>query len=56
MLETYGGLAAQVVTPIFVDGRLRAILSLHQLRTPRRWTQEEIDLASDAAERVRGLL
>jgi GAF domain-containing protein len=56
MLETYGGLAAQIVTPVFVDGRLRAILSLHQLRTPRQWTQEEIDLATKAAERVRDLL
>ena len=31
MLETYGGLAAQIVTPIFADGRLAAIVSLHQL-------------------------
>jgi GAF domain-containing protein len=56
MLETYGGLAAQIVTPIFVEGRLRAILSLHQLGTPRRWTQVEIDRATEAAERVRSLL
>ncbi len=56
MLERYGGLAAQIVTPILADGRLRAMLSLHQLRTPRRWTREEIDLATQAAERVRELL
>jgi GAF domain-containing protein len=56
MLETYGGLAAQIVTPIAADGRLRAILSVHQLQTPRRWTQEEIDLATEAAEQIAALL
>jgi GAF domain-containing protein len=56
MLKAYGGLAAQIVTPVFVDGRLLAILSLHELRAPRQWTQEEIDLATEAAERVRDLL
>src|ERR671936_1179806 len=40
MLETYGGLAAQIVTPIFVDGGLRAIVSLHQLGAPRAWTED----------------
>jgi GAF domain-containing protein len=56
MLETYGGLAAQIVTPVVADGRVRAILSLHQLHTPRRWTPQEIELATEAAERVRTLL
>jgi GAF domain-containing protein len=56
MLEAYGGLAAQIVTPVLVDGGLRAILSLHQLDTPRRWTQREIALATEAAEQVRKLL
>src|SRR5262249_59102596 len=37
MLDTYGGLAAQIVTPIFVDGRLAAILSLPPLGGPRAW-------------------
>ena len=40
MLDTYGGLAAQVVTPIFEGGRLRAVVSLHQLggiTTSSRW-------------------
>ena len=31
MLETYGGLAAQIVTPIFRADELVAIVSLHQL-------------------------
>lgn len=56
MLATYGGLAAQIVTPIFRDGRLVAIVSLHQLGEPRRWTEGEIELAARTAERVGELL
>jgi GAF domain-containing protein len=52
MLETYGGLAAQIVTPIFREGSLVAIVSLHQLGRTRHWTEEEIATASRAAERV----
>ena len=56
MLVTYGGLRAQIVTPIQVDGRLEAILSLHQLGAPRRWTDDEIAAASAAADQLRELL
>jgi GAF domain-containing protein len=56
MLETYGGLAAQVVTPIHVGGDLAGILSVHQLGTPRRWSAEDIAAATHAAERIGGLL
>ena len=56
MLETYGGLAAQIVTPIFVDGRLSAIVSLHQLGAPREWTEPEIDVCTRAAAALRELL
>lgn len=56
MLETYGGLAAQIVTPVLRDGRLEGILSLHQLGTPRRWTDEEVAATSRTAERVEELL
>jgi GAF domain-containing protein len=56
MLDLYGGLAAQVVTPVFLDGQLAAIVSLHQLGAPRRWTDEEVGLAREAGERVRALL
>ena len=56
MLEAYGGLAAQIVTPVFVGGRLAAILSLHQLGSPRMWTEQEIGLCADAAARVGTLL
>ena len=56
MLETYGGLAAQIVTPIVREGRLVAIVSLHQLGNPRRWTEGEIAAASLTARRVGELL
>jgi GAF domain-containing protein len=56
MLETYGGLAAQIVTPVFRAGRLVAIVSLHQLGSPRRWTSSEISAATRAAGQVARLL
>lgn len=56
MLDAYGGLAAQIVTPVFAAGRLAAIVSLHQLGDPRGWTEEEVALAAAAGERVRALL
>jgi GAF domain-containing protein len=56
MLAAYGGLAAQIVTPVEVAGRLEAIVSVHQLGAARSWTRGEIDAAARAAERVRELL
>ena len=56
MLEAYGGLAAQIVTPVMRAGRLEAILSLHQLGDPRAWTPEEVAAASRAASHVEELL
>ena len=56
MLGVYGGLAAQIVTPVFLDGKLAAIVSLHQLGAPRRWSNEERALAAAAGERVQTLL
>lgn len=56
MLSTYGGLAAQIVTPVLRNGTLEGILSLHQLETPRRWTDDEIAAATRAAEQVEELL
>ena len=56
MRETYGGLAAQIVTPVLTDGRLAAIVSLHQLGSPRRWTADEIEACRAAATRVGELL
>jgi len=56
MRETYGGLAAQIVTPVLADGRVTGIVSLHQLGSPRRWTDEEIEACRAAAARVGELL
>lgn len=56
MLAAYGGLAAQIVTPIQIAGRLDAILSLHQLGAPRTWTDEEIATVTAMADRLRALL
>ncbi len=56
MLVAYGGIAAQIVTPVFVDGRLTAVVSLHQVGAPRTWSERERALAHEAAERVRALL
>jgi GAF domain-containing protein len=52
MLRTYGGLSAQIVTPILRGERLVAIVSVHELRGPRVWTAEEIAAATLAAEEV----
>jgi GAF domain-containing protein len=52
MLDTYGGLASQIVTPVLRDGRLAAILSLHQLGSRRRWSAEEIEEATRAAQEI----
>jgi GAF domain-containing protein len=52
MLDAYGGLAAQIVTPVQVGGEVVAILSLHQLGSPRRWTGTEIEQCTAAAERI----
>jgi GAF domain-containing protein len=56
MLDVYGGLAAQIVTPVFADGRLAAIVSVHQLGAPRTWTAAETEAAAAAAARLRELL
>ena len=56
MLELYGGLRAQIVTPIVRDGSVVAIVSLHQLGRTRTWTEVEIAAARSAAERIGELL
>jgi GAF domain-containing protein len=56
MRQTYGGLAAQIVTPVLRDERLVAIVSVHQLGEPRVWSREEIAAATLAAEDVERLL
>ena len=56
MLAAYGGVAAQIVTPVLSNGEVAAILSLHQLATPRRWSEAEAELCRVAAARIAPLL
>jgi GAF domain-containing protein len=56
MLDAYGGLAAQIVTPVFVEDRLEAIVSLHALGGPRAWSDDDALACRRAADRVRELL
>jgi GAF domain-containing protein len=43
LLELYGGLRAQIVTPVMIEDQVRGILSLHQLGEPREWTAGEAE-------------
>ena len=56
MRQTYGGLAAQIVTPVLRNEQLVAIVSVHELGEPRAWTREEVAAATLAAKDVEGLL
>jgi GAF domain-containing protein len=56
MLELYGGLRAQIVTPVARDGRVAAIVSLHQLGRTRRWRETEVEAARETARKVGELL
>lgn len=56
MLDAYGGLAAQIVTAVESGGEVAAILSVHQLTTPRRWTPDEADACRRVAAELAGLL
>lgn len=56
MLTAYGGLGAQIVTAVRVDGELSGIISLHHLGEPRAWTEDETALAASAATLAGGLL
>jgi len=56
MRRTYGDLAAQIVTPVLVEGEVAGIVSVHQLGSPRRWTEAEIEACRETASRVAALL
>jgi GAF domain-containing protein len=56
MLVHYGGLGAQIVTPVREGGRLLGIISLHHLGGAREWSPDELTLARAAAELVARLL
>jgi maleate isomerase len=50
MLEHYGGLGAQIVTPVREGGRLLGIISLHHLGGTRQWSERELSLATEATQ------
>ena len=55
MLEHYGDMRAQIVTPLFCEDNVAAVLSVHNLQETRKWSVEETGLARSAA-RTLGLL
>jgi len=55
MLKHYGDMRAQIVTPLFREDSLAAVLSVHSLKELRTWTPEDTGLARSAA-RLLGLL
>ena len=55
MREVYGGLAAQIVTPVVRD-RVAGIVSVHQLGEPRHWSADEIEACRAAVARLAELL
>jgi GAF domain-containing protein len=56
MLGHYGGLGAQIVTPVRDGPELLGIISLHHLGSPREWSERELTLARAGAELVRRLM
>jgi GAF domain-containing protein len=56
MLAHYGGLCAQIVTPIFRGDDLVAVVSIHQLDRPRAWTEAETNLAATATRLIGALV
>jgi GAF domain-containing protein len=56
MLVHYGGLAAQIVTPVKDGDELLGIISLHHLGNPREWSERELALPRAGADLVRRLV
>jgi GAF domain-containing protein len=56
MLAHYGGLGAQIVTPVREGTALLGIISLHRLGTPREWSERELALARAGADLVRRMV
>ena len=52
MRARFGGMRAQIVTGCYRDGRLVALLSIHDLRGPRHFTAAERQRCRDAADAV----
>lgn len=56
MRERYGGMRSQIVTGCYRDGNLVALLSIHDLRAPRRFSEAERGLCRAAAAAIAGEL
>jgi GAF domain-containing protein len=56
MLGEYGGMGAQIVTPVLVAGAVVAILSVHHLGDARHWSAREVRACSEATERIARVL
>jgi GAF domain-containing protein len=56
LIELYGGMAAFIATPVWVDGRLAGVISLHQLGHARKWSAADVAAAAAAGESVRVVL
>lgn len=56
MLGHYGGMGAQIVTPVKDGGELLGIISLHHLGSTREWSQRELALPRAGAALVRRLV
>jgi GAF domain-containing protein len=56
MLRHYGGMRAQIVTPIFAGDRMVAVLSIHDLHAPRHWSENEKRFAARAADLLGAVL
>ena len=56
MLELYGGMRAQIVTPVRIEGATAAVISVHQLGKTRDWSKAEIERCQAAADQVRAEL
>jgi len=52
MLGLYGGMRAQIVTPIVIDQRTMAIISLHVLGHTREWTDADARRCRTATDLV----
>jgi GAF domain-containing protein len=52
MLASYGGMGAQIVTPVRDRERLLGIISLHHLGGPREWSDRELAIPRDGADLV----
>jgi GAF domain-containing protein len=56
MLKHYGGMRAQIVTPVIEDSKFAGALSVHDLRGTREWTKQEMNLAQNATNLIAAIV